>query len=1125
MSVQCLLFIIIQAVTMQFIIAENLHGQNLKDTRVTLELEKERLTEIFKVIEDKTDFSFVYPEEVRNDRSKFSLSTENESLESILRRLRAKAKLKFKVSNYTITAAFDPRIVSTSVKRELPVHIDPITVTGVVSDEQGDPLPGASVLVKGTGIGITTDADGRFALQVDDVDAVLVFSFIGYETQEMVVGNQTNIVITLRPDSKTLQEVVVVGYGTLKKTSVTSAISKVENKLLDQFPAGRPESALVGRMAGVNITQVRSIPGESPTITIRGPGSISASNNPLIVIDGFPGGSFDNINLNDVESVEVLKDASAAAIYGSRGSGGVIIVTTKKGRSGKPQLNLNAYYGIANPIIHGEDAWVSPGQEFYDYSSRYSNRDFAWVGGDTSIPLWGDPARPALYQVNPVIKEGSWNWEDILLDPAPIQNYNISVSGNTDKVNYYVSGTLKDEEGTMKSTNFKQYSFRANVDVAINSRFSTGIMISPNYSERQIYPYGGGGLQNHVKMPPFLSPERQPDGSYLKPLDYWGSVVSGGLNPLAIMEGTHFHSNAFNNIGEMYAVANILDGLKFRSSLGINISYGTTDNFQESSAANVTRGSASDSRNMNWINENVLSYDRIFNGSHSFTGIIGASYQKNTSRFSRLGAVPGSYANETIWTLNNAIISPGSSNTSKSQWGLASYFSRINYAFKDKYLLSASIRTDGSSRFGPENRWGYFPSASAAWRISEEDFLKSVTMVNELKLRGSYGVVGNFNIGDFQYLGTIGGNFYSPDDQLIQGQAQASFGNSELKWERTESFDVGIEVSLFNNRLNFVFDYYDKLTRDLLYNVSIPSISGFTNTIVNVGDISNKGIEVEINTKNLTGPFKWETSFNYSRNRNAVTSLGGGVDQIINTHARGMGWILRVGEPMFSFYGHESKGVLLNAEDVANYPIIAGQMPGTTKYEDLNNDGVITPADRKILGNFQPDFFMGMVNDFSWNNFDLTIAMQSSIGGKIYNLENLYYQGPQVCALLRAVVENQWWSEAEPGDGKTPAASLAALQYVGNTDYYLEDASFLAIRNINLGYTLPRSILERLKLTNMRVYVSMSNALMLTKEGFNGYNPEGYTQGGINGINSMPGLNLGSEPINRTIVLGLNMNF
>ena len=993
-------------------------------------------------------------------------------------------------------------------------------VTGTITDSNtGETLPGVNIIVDGTNTGTTSDIDGAFSLEVPGPEAVLIFSFVGYVREEIKIGNQNTLQVRLTPDLSDLEEFVVVGYGTMKKSSVTSAISKIENDKLDQIPAGRAETALVGRMAGVSISTSRNTPGSAPTIRIRGAGSISASNNPLIVIDGFAGGDLANVNMNDVESIEVLKDASSAAIYGSRGAGGVIIVTTKKGKTGKAQFNINSYVGVSNAIAH--DDWIY-GQEFYDYQARYKNRDFVREGGDPTIPLWDDDRRPATYRVNPVIKEGNYNWEDILLSPAPIQNYNISVSGGNDNVTYYLSGTIKDEQGTLLNTWYKSYAFRTNVEAKINPAVSVGLMMSPNFSRRRTSPVS---MEAIVKTSPFVSPEKNPDGSYPRPLDYWGTSVSGQVSPLATLHGTHNYSEAMNNVGEIYVGLNLMEGLSLRSSLGTNITYITGENYgaAEASSNGLTSGSASDSRNVSLINENVLSYTKDVNG-HSINAILGASYQKTGSRSSVMAAVPGSFGNNIVRTLNNAIINPSGTRTTKSQWGLSSYFARLNYGYREKYLLSASFRTDGSSRFGPDNRWGYFPSASVAWRISEEDFLQDISVISEMKLRASYGVVGNFNIGDFQYLGTIGDTYYSPGGDLSKGQAQSTFGNSSLKWERTESFDLGFELGLFNHRINFVFDYYDKRTNDLLYNVSIPAISGFTNTIVNVGDISNRGVELEVNTQNLVGAFKWSTAFNVTRNQNKVMGLGG-VDEVINTHTRGMSWLLRIGEPMFSYYGYKLIGVLENAEDVANSPTLPGSAPGNAKYQDVNNDGEITPEDRVILGNFQPKLQLGMVNDFSWREFDLSFVLQSSLGGKMYNLENLYYEGPTVSAMRKPLIENQWWSEDEPGDGMSPSTALSALAYVANSDYYIEDASFVALRNVNLGYTLPNSLTSRLKLNNCRIYVSATNLLVLTKKGFHGYNPEGFTQGEISGINSMPGFNNGAEPINRTFALGLNLNF
>ncbi len=1006
---------------------------------------------------------------------------------------------------------------------------DNFTVTGTVRDsETGETMPGVNIAIEGTTIGTATDQDGQYSLDIPDESAILIFSYVGYGTQQIEVDGQNVINVSMEQDLGRMDEMVVIGYSAVKKSSLTAAISKIENETLDQMPVGRPESALVGRMAGVNIAQTRSRPGDGPTITIRGPGSISASNDPLIVIDGFPGGSFDDINMNDVESVEVLKDASSAAIYGSRGSGGVIIVTTRQGRTGdEPRFSLNSYYGIATPMVHGVDAWIPGGQEFFEYTARYVNRDFFYQGGDTSLPL-NSPDRPAQYRVGAAeeaLSAGNYNWEDIIMTSAPIQNYNLSVAGGTDNTNYYLSGTYRTEDGTVPNTWADQYAVRANFNVNVSERLRAGIMLNPSYNQRRLY---GGGLQNQIKMPPFLSPERQEDGSYLKPLDYWGTTVSAGVNPLAHFEGNHIYQNRFNNNGEMFFSAILLENLEFRTSVGANVTFINNENFTEArgTALNRPAGSEFRGRTINLINENILNYQTTFSQVHNFAGLLGASFQHSGTWNANMAAIPGEFANETIRTLNNAIINPGPTSSTKTQWGLASYFARVNYDYDERYLFSASFRTDGSSRFGPNNRWGYFPSASAAWRISQERFMDDFQSISELKIRASYGVTGNFNIGDFGYLGTIGDAVYAPDGQLRVGQAQQSFGNPELKWERTRSYDIGLDISLFDHRLSFVIDYYDKTTMDLLYNVSTPATTGFTNSLTNIGDINNRGFELEVSTINVNrSDFFWTPSFNYTLNRNKVVRLGGGVDEVINTHFRGMGWILREGEPMFSYYGHQQIGVIQTEQQLNDVATMPGQPVGTVMMKDLNGDGVIDAADREILGNFMPDYTFGFVNEVNWRNFDLSIVMQASLGGKMYNLENLFYQGATVSAFLRPITEGQWWSVDEPGDGHHPAASLAAQNFVGPSSYFLEDASFLAVRNINFGYSMPSSVLQPLGVRDLRLYMSVSNPFMFTRSDFHGYNPEGYTTAGISGIGSMPGLNAGSEPINRTIAFGINMNF
>jgi len=1080
------------------------------------------LSEALSILEDRYNVNFLYRSQLLNQKELASteLLTPGRELSDVLQGVLRDSDLTYRqIENRTIGI--------TSIALPEAEEAFQQEVSGQVTDATtGETMPGVNVAIDGTTRGTVTDVDGNFSLTVRNSDDVLVFSYVGYATQSIEVGNQSTINISLEQDMGRLDEMVVIGYSAVRKSSLTGAVQKIENTTLDQVPVGRPEQALVGRLSGVNISQTRSRPGDGPEITIRGPGSISASNSPLIVIDGFPGGSFEDINMNDVESIEVLKDASSAAIYGSRGSGGVILVTTRSGRTGQaPRFNLNTYYGIATPMLHND--WISPGQEFYEYTARYNNRDFFYAGGDHTLPLDSEQRpsnfRPGANEAE--LSSGNWNWEDLLFDPAPIQNYNLSVAGGTENTNYYLSGTYKDEKGTFRSSFYRQYALRASFNVDVNDNISTGIMLNPQYNHRSLP--AAGAIQNMVKMPPFLSPHRNEDGSYPRAPDYVTHVtVSAGANPMAMADESHYYDHIFNNNGEFYLSANILDNLTIRSSVGARLRYVESERFAGSEANSNRQASGSESRSrlINLINENILTYQESF-GSHEFTGLLGASFQHQGTWNNSIGTVTGSYSNETIRTINNAVVNPTATSSSKSQWGLASYFGRVNYDYDSRYLLSGSLRTDGSSRFGPNTRWGYFPSASAAWRISQEQFMQDFETISELKLRASYGVTGNFNIGDFAYLGTIGNAAYSPGGSYFVGQAPSSFSNPDLKWERTFSYDIGLELGLFNNRINLIFDYYDKTTKDLLYGVNIPSITGFTSSLTNVGDINNRGVELEISTTNIqTANTSWRTSFNWTYNQNKVTNLGGGVTERVAQHSRGMHWLLREGEPMFSYYGHRMLGVIQSEEELAEVPTMSGQPVGTVRFEDVNGDGVIDDDDRVILGNFMPDYYLGMVNEVNWRDFDFSFTLQASIGGMIYNHENLFYQGATTSAFLRPVTEGQWWSPEEPGDGNHPAASLSVLQYVGSSDYYLEDASFLAVRNINLGYSLPANLLDNFNVNNLRVYFSVSNPFMFTKDGFNAYNPEGRTNG-ISGPGSWPGLNNGSEPINRTFAFGINMNF
>lgn len=1083
--------------------------------KITLTENNASIVDIFKEIQDQSGYDFIYSHRLINKAERINIHVKDATLLEVLEKCFEEQPFTYLIKDKTIvikekehSAQHKTSITSTTKP--------PIDITGTVTDENGEPIPGVSITLKGTSLGTVTDTEGRYILSVPNAQGALVFSFVGFASREIPIENNEILDVTLKEEISSLNEVVVVGYGTVKKSSLTSSISKIENKKLDQLPELRVENALSGRMAGVYIANDRNRPGEAPKIRVRGIGSISAGNEPLVVIDGFPGGDLSQLSMNDVESIEVLKDASAAAIYGSRGGGGVILVSTKRGTSGKANLKLSSYFGYAKAMVH--DDWMV-GEEWYDYIVKYQNREFTWAGGDASIPAWGDDRRPSTYQSDPsVINMPQTVWQDEVLQVAPIQNHNFSVSGGNQNVKYYVSGTYANEKGVVKTASYKQYLLRANLDVKVNDFIDLGFELSPSYTKRRI---AGQDMVNLVKYPAFVSPIPV-NGKYVEsPTGY-----AGIGNPYVYLYGTENFENRFRNIGRAFVNLELLEGLNFKSSIGTNISFSTADYFRGNLGSTdriTTAGSAGDVQSFDLVNENVLSYTKTLNEVHDIGGILGASYQNANSRSTAIGAIANSFNNEIIKTLNNALINPSATTQSKTEWGLISYFARVNYGYKNKYLLSASFRTDGSSRFGAANKWGYFPSASVAWRVSEEAFMQDIPVISDLKLRASYGVTGNFNIGNFQYLGTVANVNYSPGNETIDGFAQTSLENEGLSWEKTTANDLGVELGLFKNRLHIIFDYYDSRTTNMLYNVNTPAISGFNNTITNIGEVRNKGIEFEISTQNLVGEFKWNTSFNLSHNKNEVVDLGE-VDERINSYWS-MDFILREGEPMFSYYGYKMNGVFQNQAQIENSATLPDTKPGNPIMVDQNKDGKITPDDKVILGSFQPDLLLGMTNEFSWKRFDLNVFLQASLGAEILNFENQYYQGNTQGAMRRSLAENQWWSEAEPGDGKTPAAALSQLfGHNTFTDYYIEDASFLSIRSLNLGYTLPE-FAQKLGVSNLRIYTSMNNLLLIKNKNNHSYNPEGTTRGEISGINSTPGVNLGSEPINRTIVFGINFGF
>lgn len=1082
--------------------------------KVTFTQKDATLKQVFNQINKQTGYNVFWSPKLIKNLQGLDVNFIETPLEDVLNNCLKGLYLTYSIDEKTIIIKEKEKYFFDSM-----VNTIAIDVRGRVVDEKGEPLPGASVKLKGTSVGAVTDSNGQYSISAPDEEAILVVSYIGYVTKEVTVKGQRQLIIVLKEDLATLNQVVVVGYGTQKRSSVTAAISKIENDKLDQIPTGRLENAIVGRMAGVNITTQHDRPGQAPEINIRGYNSISAGNSPLIVIDGVPGGDLGSLNMNDIESIEVLKDASSAAIYGSRGAGGVVLVTTKRGRSGKSVLSINAYSGFSKAMLYND--WIT-GKEWYDLLVKYQNRAFATTGGDISIPMIGDPRRPLNFQLDSIIYQlPQTDWEKEVTRTAPIQNYNVAISGGNENVKYYVSGTYGNEQGVIKTAGYETFSFRANLNIKINKRVDMGMELNPRYTKQRLA--GGGAMINFNKYPYFTAPYKV-DGKYPRTIDYaYGH--SGQASPFTYIYGTKNFVNSLSNIGNAFVNIKLVEGLSLRTSVGTTMDYTTNNNFKDGDGDHQipTNGFINESHGMDLINENVFSFDRTFNDKHEVNAVLGASYQLGSSQGTRMTAVTNSFNNDIVQTLNNALINPSASTSSKTQWGLISYFGRINYAYSNKYLFAASLRRDGSSRFGGNNKWGYFPSVSAAWRISKENFMTDNKVISELKLRASYGETGNFNIGNFQYLGTVGNAVFSPDNKTVNGIAQTSIANPDLSWEKVKSYDIGIDFGLFNNRLNFNVDYYNKRTQGMLYQVNVPAITGFTSAIQNIGTIENKGFEIEVQSRVIAdGDFRWNTSFNFSTIQNKVLDLGGVDERIIPINI-GMNWLLRVGEPMFSYYPYKMIGIYQDRDEIDRIPHLAGTVPGNPIVEDRNNDGKIDTDDRYIAGNYMPKATLGFSNQFTWKGFDLSFTLQSSLGSKIFNEEYLFYQGPNLGTLRRSV-NNQWWSKDDPGDGKTPGIAISQLySYITNTDYYIEDASYLNFRNLNLGYDISSAVKNSF-VKSLRLYLSINNLFIIKNKNFHGYNPEGVTSGGIQGINSTPGFNKGSEPMNRRAVIGINMN-
>lgn len=1029
------------------------------------------------------------------------------------------------------------------------------SVHGVVTSADNDqPLVGATVQVQGKTTGTVTNNRGAYELSATAADT-LVFHYIGYNGRKVAVGEKATINVALTPTQKGLSEVVVVGYGTQRRTAITGSIASVSAEDLQDIPVPSFSEALAGRMAGVRVQQTSAAPGGGISIIVRGVGSISAGNAPLYVIDGVPvdnviGGAaaqgknegsqspvnpLSSININDIESIDVLKDASATAIYGSRGSNGVVIITTKQGQPGKPKLQLNASTGWQTithkiPILGLKD--------FVQMQKDVINMGYERTGGSTSDP---NSARPPGYWIPNEYNDLSLNtyhdWQDILYRTAPIQNYQLSASGGSKEVHYYLSGNYVNQQGLIRNSWYKRYGLRANVDADISERFHVGLRLTPSYSTSNINQTGGivyyGGVVTTALNTSPLFPPYNPDGSFSFSAIHHYTIGDSTTtrrttysNPLATTEGAYRQFDQFRTLGTLFVNIDLLKSLKFKSSINADINVFNSNEFRSSNVMyhgslppNDPRASTFNSRNISWVNENTLTYNNTFNGSHNLEVLLGLSEQKSTFISSSIEDAY-MFPNDRVRTINAAGALKSASSLA-SAWSLTSVFGRVRYNYKQKYLFTATLRQDGSSRFGSDTKWGAFPSASIGWRISQEDFIKNSSTISDFKVRASYGLTGNNQIADYASYGLVAPANYilgSGDGQVVNGLAQATISNPDLSWEKAKEFDLGLNLGLFNSRIYLTADYYNRLSSGLLLNVPVPFSTGFSTALRNIGKVRNKGFELAIQSRNIdNNRFKWNTDFNISFNRNKVVALGPDNAPIFaaNTNVdNSIITLTKVGEPIGSFYGYKWIGMYLNEDDLNKYPHWSSNLPGDLRYKDMNGDGEMSIADKTIIGDNYPDYTFGINNTLTFRNFDLSILVQGVQGVQVLNLKKRQTTFRRYVTYFK----NYWRSPQQPGDGKTPSL-IASGNSREISSWMVEDASYVRIKNLTLGYAVPQKWVKQ-----ARVYINIQNLYTFTN--YHGYNPEVNTMGNNLPIAALiPGTDYGTYPLARIFTAGVSLTF
>ncbi|QKZ12694.1 SusC/RagA family TonB-linked outer membrane protein [Spirosoma sp. KUDC1026] len=1005
-------------------------------------------------------------------------------------------------------ASNDPELLGKRATRFLAINTIQVdrTITGRVVDDKNEALPGVSIVVKGTQRGTVTDASGSYKLDVPDAGATLVFSFVGYNAQEIAVGSQATVNVTLKADDKTLDEIVVIGYGTARKSDLTGAVSGIKEAELLERPAPSLNQQLSGRLPGVQVNTNSGRPGGRTTVRIRGFSSINSSNNPLYVVDGvmLPQGTgdqfsnpIDYINPNDIVSVEVLKDASSTAIYGARGANGVILVTTRKGKAGESRITYDGQFSVNTigpnkPKVLNAKEYLAVEDLAYANMAKYD--PVGWAAGKWS---YLDPTvrRRAFSAAHPGVFDANLNplydtdWFKESSQNKLSQNHQLGFSGGNERTQYSVSLNYRDDQGLIKTSYMKRYSGRFTLDDQVKKWLKIGGTLNYNYQTENLVDINDAVARQIVEDFPFL-PVRYPDSGVLaENRDY--PYAEGTMSSVHRLLDRRYIQNTQTILGSLFANISLAKGLEFRSVLGTNIQTQEINQSQSRTLNIGGNGNASGNNNRTnfWSLENYLTYNKQIGTDHSFTGLLGISWQE-TTRFG-IGASVSGFATD-YFGFNN--LGAGATNPSVSSYAdrfaFNSYFGRINYGFRDRYLLTFTGRADGSSKFGENHKFAFFPSAALAWRVSEEDFLKGNPIISNLKIRSSYGLTGNSEIPPYTSLSLLGSNYAAVyGDTRAGGTGINRLANPDLRWEKTAQTDVGVEIGLFKGRISLEADYYYRLTTDMLLDAPVPRTSGYGTIRRNVGSMQNQGFEFGLNTVNVNnGKFSWNTTFNISLNRNKVLTLATPSDifNVGGPNFTNPTNVIRVGEPVGSFYGLTRLGTWNESEreEAARFTSYRNGLtilPGDIKYLDVNGDRAITDADRSIIGNGSPKGWGAMTNNLRFGNFDATLELQFMYGNDVMLMNLHASEDRQALANSYSSVLNAW----TPQNQNTPIAQIRDTRagYVTNVDsHWIKNGSFLRGRNLLFGYTFPAEVTNKLKMNRLRVYASAQNFFLLLED-------------------------------------------